>query len=89
MGGRIGEGDTVRIYNDRGEVHCEASVTPEVRPGTISIAKGLWTRSTFNGSTANALVPDTLTDIGGGACFNEQSHALSRFGPSRLSADPP
>ena len=34
-------------------------------------AKGLWARSTFNGATANALVPDTLTDIAGGACFND------------------
>jgi hypothetical protein len=33
--------------------------------------KGLWARSTFNGATTNALVPDTLTTIGGGACFND------------------
>ena len=25
----------------------------------------------MNGSTANALVADTSTDIGGGACFND------------------
>ena len=25
----------------------------------------------MNGLTATALVPDTLTDIGGGACFND------------------
>ena len=67
----IGEGDTVRVFNDLGEVDCEASVTPEIRPGTVSLPKGLWARSTFNGSTANALVPDTLTDIAGGACFND------------------
>jgi hypothetical protein len=42
-----------------------------VRPGTLSLAKGLWARSTFNGATSNALVPDTLTDIAGGACFND------------------
>ena len=34
-------------------------------------AEGLWRRSTRNGATGNALVPDTLTDIGGGACFND------------------
>jgi anaerobic selenocysteine-containing dehydrogenase len=67
----IADGDAVRIFNDLGEVQCEASVTPEIRPGTISLAKGLWARSTFNGSTANALVPDSLTDIAGGACFND------------------
>jgi anaerobic selenocysteine-containing dehydrogenase len=67
----IDEGDSVRIFNDLGEVHCEALVTPEVPRGTVSLPKGLWARSTFNGGTANALVPDSLTDIGGGACFND------------------
>jgi len=67
----IADRDTVRIFNDLGDVHCEAEVSPEVRPGTVSLPKGLWARSTFNGSTANALAPDTLTDIGGGACFND------------------
>ena len=67
----IAEGDPVRIFNASGEVHCEASVSPEICAGTMSLPKGLWARSTFNGSTANALVPDTLTDIAGGACFND------------------
>jgi anaerobic selenocysteine-containing dehydrogenase len=67
----IADGDSVKIFNDLGEVHCEATVSPEVRPGTVSLPKGLWARSTYNGSTANALVPDTLTDIAGGACFND------------------
>jgi anaerobic selenocysteine-containing dehydrogenase len=67
----IADGDTIRIFNDLGEVHCEASVSPEVRPGTVSLPKGLWAKSTFNGATANALVPDSLTDIAGGACFND------------------
>ena len=70
-GRSIGDGDSVRVFNDLGDVECEASVTPEIRPGTVSLPKGLWARSTFNGSTANALVPDTLTDIAGGACFND------------------
>jgi anaerobic selenocysteine-containing dehydrogenase len=67
----IGDGDTVRVFNGLGQVHCEASVTPEIRPGCVALPKGLWARSTLNGSTSNALVPDTLTDIAGGACFND------------------
>jgi anaerobic selenocysteine-containing dehydrogenase len=70
-GRSIAEGDPVRLFNEQGEVHCEASIVPDVRPGTVSLPKGLWAKSTYNGSTANALVPDTLTDIGGGACFND------------------
>jgi anaerobic selenocysteine-containing dehydrogenase len=67
----IGDGDRVRAFNDLGDVHCEASVTPEVRPGTVSLPKGLWSRSTLNGQTATALVPDTLEPLSGGACFND------------------
>jgi anaerobic selenocysteine-containing dehydrogenase len=67
----ITDGCSVRIFNELGEVHCEVSITPEICSGAVSLPKGLWARSTFNGATANALVPDTLSDIGGGACFND------------------
>ncbi len=76
----IAEGDAVRIFNARGDVHCEASITPEIRPGTLAMPKGLWARSTFNGATTNALVPDTLTTIGGGACFNDARVQLELLG---------
>ena len=65
------EGDLVRIFNDQGEVHCPVNVVPSIRPGTVSLPKGLWRRSTRNGFTATVLAPDTLTDLGGGACFND------------------
>jgi len=65
------DGDLVRIFNDLGEVHCKLDVTDEVRPGVVSLPKGLWRRSTRNNMTGTALVPDTLTDLGGGACFND------------------
>ena len=63
--------DLVRVFNDLGEVHCTLTVAPSIRPGTISLPKGLWRRSTHNNATGTALVPDTLTDLGGGACFND------------------
>ena len=65
------EGDLVRVFNELGEVHCPLNVTPAIRPGTVSLPKGLWRRSTRNGFTATTLAPDALTDIGGGACFND------------------
>ncbi len=67
----IRDGDAVRVYNSLGEVRCRARVTDEVRPGVASLPKGLWSQHTLNGATANALVPDTLSDLGGGACFND------------------
>lgn len=67
----LADNDLVRMFNDLGEVHCTVSVLPTIRPGTVSLPKGLWRRSTRNGVTGTALVPDTLTDIAGGACFND------------------
>jgi len=65
------DGDLVRIFNELGEVHCPLRVAAGIRPGTVSLPKGLWRRSTRNSMTATALAPDTLTDLGGGACFND------------------
>src|SRR5262245_47782065 len=67
----LADNDLVRVFNDLGEVHCTLSVAPAIRPGTISLPKGIWRRSTRNNTTGTALVPDALTDIGGGACFND------------------
>jgi anaerobic selenocysteine-containing dehydrogenase len=67
----IQDGDEVRLFNDQGEVRMRARVTPIVRSGLLSMPKGLWRRHTSNGWTSNVLAPDTLTDLGGGACFND------------------
>jgi anaerobic selenocysteine-containing dehydrogenase len=65
------DGDMVRVFNALGEVHCPLGVTPAIREGIVSLPKGLWRRSIKNGLTGTALVPDTLTDLAGGACFND------------------
>jgi anaerobic selenocysteine-containing dehydrogenase len=85
----IGEGDTVRVYNDLGSVTCHAAVSPTVRPGTVVLPKGLWSRHTLNGSTANALAPDTLSDIGAGACFNDARVQVERVAAAADSAAAP
>ncbi|MEZ5289220.1 MAG: molybdopterin dinucleotide binding domain-containing protein, partial [Vicinamibacterales bacterium] len=67
----IEDDDNVRVFNEMGEVHLRVRVTPLVRAGTVSMPKGVWRRHTSNGWTSNALTPDTLSDLGGGACFND------------------
>lgn len=64
-------GDPVRIFNDLGSVQCALKVDATIREGTVSLPKGLWRKSTWNQLTGTALVPDSLTDLGGGACFND------------------
>jgi anaerobic selenocysteine-containing dehydrogenase len=65
------EGDAVRVFNSLGEVRCNVAVGSWIARGTVSLPKGLWRRHTANGYTGTVLVPDTLTDLGGGACFND------------------
>jgi anaerobic selenocysteine-containing dehydrogenase len=67
----IASGEQVRVFNDLGEVVCEARVTDRVRPGVVSMPKGAWRRSSVNGLTSTALCPDHLQVVGNGACFND------------------
>lgn len=67
----IKDGDDLRVWNNLGEMRIAAKLTHLVRPGLVAMPKGVWRRHTANGYTSNVLVPDALTDLGGGACFND------------------
>ena len=74
------DGVDVRIWNELGEVRCRVQIGAWVRSGTVVLPKGLWRRHTANGMTATALAPATLTDFGGGACFNDARVQVERAG---------
>jgi anaerobic selenocysteine-containing dehydrogenase len=74
----VADGDEIRVFNALGEVRCRAVLGTWIRRGTVSLPKGLWRKHTVNGYTATSLVPDTLTDIGGGACFNDARVQVSK-----------
>ena len=76
----LSQSDPVRVFNDLGEVHCPVAITADVPPGTVCLSKGLWRKSTYNGATGTALVPDSLTDLGGGACFNDARVEVALLG---------
>lgn len=38
----ISNGDMVRIFNGRGEVHINAKVTPRIIPGVVALGEGAW-----------------------------------------------
>ncbi len=61
----------VRVFNEYGEVVCRLRLSADLKPGVVLMPKGVWARSTESGTNACALAPDTLTDIGQGACFND------------------
>jgi len=66
---RIASGDSVRLWNDRGQCRYYAEVTEDTREGVV-VAEGLWwPKHTADGFSANALVSTRLTDLGGGSTF--------------------
>ncbi|MBY5946177.1 DmsA/YnfE/YnfF family dimethyl sulfoxide reductase [Photobacterium rosenbergii] len=38
----VKNGDLIRIFNDRGEVHISAKVTPRMMPGVVALGEGAW-----------------------------------------------
>jgi anaerobic selenocysteine-containing dehydrogenase len=76
----ISQSDAVRVFNALGEFHCPANLTVDVRAGTVCFSKGVWRKNTYNGLTSNAVVPDSLTDLGGGACFNDARVQVALLG---------
>jgi len=75
----ITDADEVRIFNALGEVRCNAGIGSWIRRGTVSLPKGIWRKHTANGYTGTSLVPDTLTDVAGGACFNDARVQVERW----------
>jgi anaerobic selenocysteine-containing dehydrogenase len=75
----LAQNDAVQVFNDLGRVQCLLKIVPTIRPGTVALSKGLWRKSTLNRSTGTALVPDTLSDVGEGACFNDARVEVARI----------
>lgn len=67
----LAAGDAVVVSDGRHEIHVPLAVGPDVRPGVAVMAKGLWCTATPEGWTANVFAPDTLSDLAGGARFND------------------
>jgi len=85
----IGDGDEVRVFNELGEVRCLARVSPSLRAGVVMLPKGTWSHNTLSGTGATALAPDTLSDLGRGACFNDARAEVQRLGRTGGPGNPP
>ncbi|MFP5284963.1 MAG: molybdopterin dinucleotide binding domain-containing protein, partial [Thermoanaerobaculia bacterium] len=76
----IEAGASVRVYNSWGSVRAVARLTADLQPGVALMEKGMWLRNAPGGSTVNALMPDDLSDLAGGACFSDARVAFERLG---------
>jgi predicted molibdopterin-dependent oxidoreductase YjgC len=59
----VNDGDAIRIYNQRGEMHARARVTDDVPPGTVWMRDGWLGLNTLTyGAT---VIPDEMVEIFG------------------------
>jgi anaerobic selenocysteine-containing dehydrogenase len=65
----IRDGDTVRVFNDRGSFTARARVGERSREGVVVALSVWWKKLTADGRNANEVTSQSLTDIGRGATF--------------------
>jgi molybdopterin guanine dinucleotide-containing S/N-oxide reductase-like protein len=76
----IAEGDQVRVFNQRGEIHLTARVDSRVQPGVVA-AKLNWAKLSTAGKNINVLTSEKLTDMGNSATFYSVLVEVELFKP--------
>jgi anaerobic selenocysteine-containing dehydrogenase len=69
----IGDGDQVRLWNDRGKVDLVARVSERTQPGVVVSYNGRW------GENVNATTSDEEADLGGQAVFQSNWVSCERL----------
>jgi anaerobic selenocysteine-containing dehydrogenase len=65
----IYDGDSVRVFNDRGSLVLTARVDGVVAPGTVRVPAVRWAKKAADKFSVNVLTSDRLTDLGDGPTF--------------------
>jgi anaerobic selenocysteine-containing dehydrogenase len=65
----IETGDTVRVFNARGECFFTAQVSSSVKAGVLRGYSVRWNKLSAAGKGVNSVTSDRLTDMGGGPTF--------------------
>ena len=63
------DGQTVRVFNDRGEYLCRCEVSERARPGVVNGLGIWWRKFGIAGSNVNELTHQHLTDLGRAPSF--------------------
>ncbi|MHA6887573.1 molybdopterin-containing oxidoreductase family protein [Ralstonia pseudosolanacearum] len=65
----VADGSMVRVFNDRGTMHARARVTDRARPGVVVGLSIWWKKLAPDGTNANELTSQRLTDMGRAPTF--------------------
>src|SRR4051812_1291397 len=65
----IRDGDTVRVYNERGSYTLRARINGKPRRGVVVAPSVWWKKYSPDGRNANNVTSQRTTDLGGGATF--------------------
>jgi len=84
----IGEGDAVRIWNDRGALTLSAMLNASLPAGVVA-GQLDWAKLSGKGGNVNALTSERLTDIGAGATFYSTLVEVQGIGTSHPSEERP
>ena len=76
----IGDGDRVRVFNDRGSYELRAWVNGKPRPGVVVAPSVWWKKYSPDGRNANDVTSQRTTDLGGGATFYDCLVQVERLG---------
>lgn len=74
----IRDGDPVKVWNARGECELTAAVGEDVLRG-VAVSQGLWADAPGRKALVNALTPDRIADMGGGAVFFSGRVAVAKM----------
>jgi anaerobic selenocysteine-containing dehydrogenase len=87
----IATGDRVRVANDRGACTLTARVSDRSRPGVVVAPSVWWQKLSPDGTNANAVTSQALTDLGRAATFYDCLVEVTRLpaAPDAVGAAPP
>ena len=78
-GRQIADGDAVRVFNQRGEHVCHASINGRAKRGVV-VGLGIWWRKDGpNGTNVNELTHQQLTDMGRAPSFYDCAVQVERL----------
>jgi anaerobic selenocysteine-containing dehydrogenase len=82
----VAEGDTVRVWNEQGDVELPVVVTEGLMPGTVLAPGVWWAKFSPGGRTINQVVGQDEADMGAGATFYDTVVRVERVGAAAQPA---